>query len=319
MTPSLIDAAKRSMDTPNIARTLLYGSEEDRCAIIDGFRADHLLESPVYEALFTTLFHWNLSSPLPHDMTFCAEPSTYQPDIDSFLTRITQRILEARPDWVNTLDHLTQRTPLMIALGKGYSRLCDCLMEKGADIHQKNLYGESTLERAINGRCTLEYKLYFLERYEASGGIDPDQMFLGFVRAAEHHDPTLCDFFFARGADDCRDGDGKTAIMVMLEAVDLEAVDILMNRGCSLTPLDYQGRSALHYLAQTGEDTDKAEALAISFLQAGMDPELGDKNGDTPLDIAEQSGQKFMKRAIEWTQLRKHTPHKTPGRPISRL
>lgn len=309
-------------DIHQIAQLLVYGSDAVRASIIEGFGADHPLTRPHHESLFDALLHLDFSNPPLKDASFNAQVNGNPPDPDTFLIPLFQSIFEARPDWLDLMDTDLQKTPLMTALEKGYTGLCDYLLEKGANIHQKNAYGYSVIEETIAGGCTSAYKLSFLERCARNGGIEPDQMFLGLVRAAEAKERAICTFFFERGSDELRDEDGKTAIISSLESLNPEAVEMLLSVGCNPKPLDRQHKSPLHYLAETArfyKNDGAAEHLAISFFQAGLSPDQADKNGITARAIAVSSDDPFMIRAIEWFDLQQKTQHKMPGRKGSRL
>jgi len=84
---------------------------------------------------------------------------------------------------------------------------------------------------------------------------------------------------------EAQDANGRTALMLALEAADDMAVDMLLRAGADVEAVDKAGNTALAYAALTG-----AELQVRMLLASGAWPDIPNMAEQTPLDIAVASG-----------------------------
>lgn len=141
-------------------------------------------------------------------------------------------------------------TPLMIAASRGRADTVKDLIEKGADVNERDKrYGMTALMSA-----------------SLSGHTD------------------IVKFLIDRGADvNGKDGDGTTPLIKAAMNRRFDTVRLLLNRGADVNAKDKYGRSALREAARKGY-TDIVKLL----LDANVDVNMRDKDNKTALRHAEE-------------------------------
>ncbi|WP_454780645.1 ankyrin repeat domain-containing protein [Legionella sp. WA2022007384] len=117
-------------------------------------------------------------------------------------------------------------TPLMLAAGRGNLKILEYLLEKGADLHQKNIHEENAaFFAAENGQLnTLE----FLSGKGIDLTIVNDKGENALLVAAKNGHLACVTFLLGCGLSaDLKDNQGKTAFQLALETSQLEIADLL--------------------------------------------------------------------------------------------
>ena len=93
------------------------------------------------------------------------------------------------------------------------------------------------------------------------------------------------------GADlDTRDDRGRTALFESLDAPDMEAASFLLKNGTDVMSCDEAGESIMHAAVRKG-----AFKHVRLLLDQGLNPDMRNPQGETPLDIAIQYDNSFIK------------------------
>lgn len=69
---------------------------------------------------------------------------------------------------------------------------------------------------------------------------------------------------------------------------------LLLRLGCNVNAVDAEGATALHHAVDVG-----SLELVVLLVYHGASPEIADKNGDAPLDLAEDSRKEMIRRVFE--------------------
>lgn len=153
------------------------------------------------------------------------------------------------------------RTPLMEAAWEGYSRVVEILLDAGANLEARNVYGETPLMLAVRGASF-------------------------FPRAGSNHGEAVS-LLLARGANKTvQNGALRTAFEIALEEYepDLGVLSALIEAGVSaeeIDTLDENGQTSLMHFAQSGQ-VERGKLL----LEAGADLDVTDGFGSTALAYA---------------------------------
>jgi ankyrin repeat protein len=183
-------------------------------------------------------------------------------------------LLESQPDLVNKHERRAGRTLLMAAASMGYNYIIELLLKKGADINAKDIDEETPLFYAARTGQNRTMRL-LLDK-----GADPK---VGPVGG-----PSLLHYI----ADDD-------------ESVDL--LDDLMKRGVLPNLRDDSDNTALHLAVE-----NKARKMIVQLLRVGVDPNLTNMDGLTPLmEAIEELDYQTFKLLVGVTDLKIRNPKGT--------
>jgi ankyrin repeat protein len=172
-----------------------------------------------------------------------------------------KRLLGGEPGLINTVNRYGQ-TALLIACYSGHQEIVDFLIEKGADVKQRDKFGAAPLHMAVIG---------------------------GFKEIVEK--------LAANGADiSASTVTGRVPVELAFESEHLAIIELLLNRGVVLdAAINDRGRTLLHKAVLMNK------AAVVDLLVArGADVNKKDGQGKTSLDLAVMCGHRAMvNRLIE--------------------
>ncbi|MHA1938945.1 MAG: ankyrin repeat domain-containing protein, partial [Candidatus Thorarchaeota archaeon] len=191
-------------------------------------------------------------------------------------------------------------TPLHSATRAGHKDIVELLIEKGADVNTKNNDGRSPIdvvrrrdrsnirellqakvaETSIHGAAS-QGALIKLKAFIANG-IDVDakdeQGMTPLHLAAQEGHKKIVEYLLSKDADaNAKNNDGKTPLDVAVRPYDKEITELLIEKGATI--------STIHIAAFVGN----LERLQ-SFIEAGIDVNVKDETGMTPLFRAVSGG-----------------------------
>lgn len=157
-------------------------------------------------------------------------------------------LLAKDPELLNAGNKL-QQTALAIASYSGHQEIVDFLIEKGADIHKKDKFGAMPIHMAVvKGHIEIVKKLV------------------------------------AKGADiTAKTVNGKVPMQLAFEGEHTDIIELFLDRGIPINaPINDFGRTLLHKAAIMGKTK-----VANLLISKSADINIKDKQGKTPLDLAE--------------------------------
>ncbi len=203
---------------------------------------------------------------------------------------------------------------LHIAAREGYAEAIEVLLAYRADMNRLNRFGETPLMLAAL-RGHEEIVDIFLTKNASLKG----ENWTPLLYAAYGGHEAIAKKLLERGASvDETSGNGSTPLMMAAHAGAEELVELLLKRGANPLVKNLQERTAADWAADNG-NTDVAERItqaieqlntlftaattgdterARQLLDAGVNPNLTDQNGQSPLLMAAQNGHLDMIRLL---------------------
>ena len=213
----------------------------------------------------------------PYAMMY-PEPDLYSSDL---LQLLVQR--GASPAAIDGVG----RTPLHIAAREGLEQAARQLMEApGVDLSRLDAEGESPLDSALHWPRASRIAQMIVHR-----GLPTDTAARARAlhRAANNRDIDVLHALLEAGCDpNATFRDVPGALIKLAQTLDfigpadrqslVPCLDLLLSRGADPSLRGWRGRTALHWLAH-GKEVAAVERL----LEAGVDPDMPDNGGHTPL------------------------------------
>lgn len=156
------------------------------------------------------------------------------------------------------------RTALLIAVSLRHNRVARVLIQAGADVNRKDEDANSAFLLAAS-----------------TGQID-------LVRLALDHGADLASTDRYRG----------TALTVAAQHGNVEVVKLLLRAGAPVDHVNALGWTALLEAIVLGDGSSRYESVVELLLDAGADPNLADRDGNTPTRHARQRGYKTMVKML---------------------
>lgn len=202
---------------------------------------------------------------------------------------------------------VSERSPLMVAAGRGDLAQIEKLLGEGADRDAQNRYGRTALMfaaesghaaavAALGGNRALrdrDGKTAIMLAAEA-GHAEAVRALLGdasldqeaFRVAFERDRPHVLALLLEAGADpDALEEDGSTPLMTCARQGRLDLARTLLDAGAEKDHQDHAGKSPLMHAAEAGQ----AAAVAL-LLERGADPDLVTPHEDAALHLAARGG-----------------------------
>ncbi|KAF5281783.1 hypothetical protein FQR65_LT14530 [Abscondita terminalis] len=175
----------------------------------------------------------------------------------------------------NIADRINGSTCLHWAVTVNEDDYVKALVEHGADINKENNDGETPLNRARRfGYDILERMMTKTD----DGFKQFDNLCEAVKRGAIFTVKKLLENDFDI---DKKNENGETLLMIALENCEVGVADYLITRGASLNLTNNRGYSSLHSAASVGDVVNVRR-----HLDSGVDIDIADINGDTPLITA---------------------------------
>jgi ankyrin repeat protein/signal recognition particle receptor subunit beta len=215
---------------------------------------------------------------------------------------------------LNSVD-VHGRTVLMTAVEKEDLTSLQVLLRAGADVTLRDKHGHTALHLALFERKSQPSVKVLIAKKEALNSVDGEHR-TALMTAVAKQDINSLQILLQAGADptvkdenghtalynalfqiksysvaqilvdnkaalNAMDGDGKTALMIAAEKVDVPSLQLLLHAGADITLRDKTDRTVLHYAAELG-----LHDAAMLLLEKQADADVADKEGNTPLHIA---------------------------------
>ncbi|WP_374699553.1 ankyrin repeat domain-containing protein [Wolbachia endosymbiont (group A) of Limnophora tigrina] len=164
-------------------------------------------------------------------------------------------------DGINVnFQYQLDKTLLHLAIEKGNEKIVEALLNKGARVDLKDVYGKAPLHLAI-----------------------------------EKGDEKIVKALLNKGASvDLKDVYGKAPLHLAIEKGDEKIVKALLNKGASVNLPDKSGSTPLHLAIRKGDENIVNALLAVK----GIDVNLRDSSESAPLYLAAEKGKMEIVEAI---------------------
>lgn len=216
----------------------------------------------------------------------------------------------------NNSGHDGGQTALFLAVAYGHKTVAILLLGAGARPDLRTVDGMRALERA-SGRGDMELVSALIDHgacVNPRGGTPP------LAEALFSRQLDVAKYLLTKGArvDATIPGFDSPLLPAIASGKWLPAVDLLLSNGAHINQTDSQGRSALHNAViafassktqyekgPSGRTTalvEKGEAtlpIVARLLEAGVDPNMKDKEGLTALDWAKKTGSVVLVQLLE--------------------
>ena len=175
---------------------------------------------------------------------------------------------------IESREHATGRTPLLIACARGYLEVASMLLEAGADVHAVDSKNDTALHLAATERApTITGMLLERGAELDAGGCQPLHV------AARAGSLAVASLLIETGADvNAHDAVGESPLHAAARGGHQFLVELLSKRGATLAATGRSGRQALHWAADGGH-----LGTVNLLLAQGAAFDAADNEGSTPL------------------------------------
>jgi ankyrin repeat protein len=233
-------------------------------------------------------------------LELCTEPAT--PQILSEIESLCERA-DIDLNFVYRISDKSSTTLLISAATENNCPVIQLLLRKGADINATTLNGFTPLMKAIDSgsmdafQCLLEDPNININQQTKFG-------YTALMSAAIANDCFMIETLLEHGAEiNKTTTKGKTALMLATELGNTDAVESLLDDpNLAINQQDDDGNTAL-MLALLKQDTFEL----IQLIAAGADPVIANNAGLTPLQAAEQIGDREIIYRIRQAILKKRS------------
>jgi ankyrin repeat protein len=172
--------------------------------------------------------------------------------------------------------------PLLYAIDRSYNNIVKELINYGADISVKGMYGRRAIHYAIE-KNNIEILKLLLEKGEDIEIKDNNGKTAIFY-AIKNKNISIIEFLLEKGSNIfTKDKSGKIPLHYASEINNIEILNLLLEKGSDISAKDKSGRIPLHYASQI----NNIEILNL-LLEKGSDISTKDKSGKTVFHYASQ-------------------------------
>lgn len=198
---------------------------------------------------------------------------------------------------VAPLNSLGQ-TPLYLATLYGNPECIGLLLAAGADINCKDTDGNTLLHIAVKYRnsANITEILGFNPDINAVNGEGLTPLHLAVQRPDNEN---VLEILLQKGADvNLTDSSGKNALLLSVSSNQKGYISLLVLSGIDINSQDSDGNTALHYPLRTVLKDKRylpfSKLIAEVLIGEGADPHIKNKEGKSPMDLAEETGENEM-------------------------
>ena len=209
---------------------------------------------------------------------------------------IIERLIQHKAD-VNVLNSQGQ-TPLHLASIYGNAESIESLLANGADVKIKDADGNTALHTAVLFRrpVNLAAILKTNPEVDVTNNAQNTPLHLA-VQRPENQESV--EHLLQYGADvNFKDPSGRNALLITVASVQTGYIEILASKGVDINSQDNEGNTALHYVLNRVLENKSfmpmIKLIAAPLLKEGADPHIKNRNGKSPVDLAEESGEKEL-------------------------
>ena len=205
------------------------------------------------------------------------------------------KLLVERGASIDGLAPLTAETPLTLSVNSlDDTEIPRYLISKGAAV---NGQGASPLARAVECNATKIAALLISHGANVNAKGKLGRTPLSLAAGAFFDSSDMTNLLLVQGAlVDVRSDNGMTPLHYATAAGNSGAVALLLRAGASSNARDNIGRTPLHWLAVA--ESDNTLAVYSTLKEYGVDTSIRDGGGHTALDIAIQSANASLMRAL---------------------
>ena len=173
---------------------------------------------------------------------------------------------------VNVLEHFVQ---LDVTTKRHHDNCIKLLLEAGAHVNIVDDTGKSLLIHAV-AKGNIEHVARLFQT-DIDVNLTSESGETALTKAVSEDYPDLVDLLISSGADVNHAVNKRNTILQIASA----SVNTLLVAGADVNALNkINGSTALHYAAQTGQNT-----IMETLIQAGADVNITDANGNSPLHV----------------------------------
>uniref|UniRef100_M4BKI8 Uncharacterized protein n=1 Tax=Hyaloperonospora arabidopsidis (strain Emoy2) TaxID=559515 RepID=M4BKI8_HYAAE len=185
-------------------------------------------------------------------------------------------------------------SPLYVAAANGFDHVSMLLLERGADVNDAALDGTTPMHVACENKhhCVVKILLKYNARYNVVTRSGYSPLHL----AAKHgHSDIVAVLLSARAKCDFPvRNTTTTALLLACMAGHANVVEQLLDAGADPQVEDKDGNTPLHFTSRSGN-----YRATYLLLTAGADPDMPNEQDETAFDIAEQQGHSHVQYLLE--------------------
>ncbi|MBE8400817.1 ankyrin repeat domain-containing protein [Leptospira borgpetersenii] len=218
------------------------------------------------------------------------EADQYQPNLQKIQSYLEQGAdINCRSGQTGGRDNWGN-TPLHIAVNEEQSSLIDFLLDRGADIHSKNMEGYTPVFKIPWGRKEGLEILQLLQKRGANLQDTSNTKDSLLHYAALNDNVPVIQYLLQNNVDpNSLTEEQETPLHWASRENCVKSAKILLAVGCEVNLQNAEGRTALHEAAE-----QNFQELIQVLLEYGADTEITDENGDKPIDLTEKKTTKNL-------------------------
>jgi ankyrin repeat protein len=184
-----------------------------------------------------------------------------------------------------TYDHTLVKhcgQPLINAARRGWSEMVKAFCKAGADIHCKDIHGQTVLHKACIANCK-DLVEYLFDVMKVPPDPVDDSVRTPLYFAAERGFSDIVKYLIEHGANvNSLDRRNQTVLFKAAGNGHVAVVDILLKAGADATILDSRQSTPLRFAAMYG----RADVVRMLLDRTDIDPDIPDWSGRTVLHVA---------------------------------